>query len=128
MTNSIMVIIPYWEAGTWVFDDESVGLRREPFVMGIPDMINEMVRDISNARNGFRLLFSPSPFPGYQVELEWIREEYEGNWYQIRGETMEGWLCPAMFKYFLIAPKFLFAKAEALEQQTNDSPGIKVDK
>jgi hypothetical protein len=28
-----------------------------------------------------RLLFSPTPFPGYAVKLEWRREEYGGNWY-----------------------------------------------
>ncbi len=31
MDNSLMVIAPYWYKGTWVFDDESVGLVREPF-------------------------------------------------------------------------------------------------
>jgi hypothetical protein len=27
---------------------------------------------------------------------------------------MEGWLCPALFKYFDAAPKTLYAKAEPL--------------
>jgi len=27
MANALMVIVPYWYEGTWVFDDESVGLR-----------------------------------------------------------------------------------------------------
>jgi hypothetical protein len=26
---------------------------------------------------------------------------------------MEGWLCPALFKYFEVAPKEIYAKAEA---------------
>src|SRR5688572_7807721 len=63
--NSIMVIRPYWDHGTWVFDDAAAGLTREPFVAGIPEMINTLVKDIPNARNGFRLTFSASPFPGY---------------------------------------------------------------
>jgi hypothetical protein len=29
---------------------------------------------------------------------------------------MEGWLCPALFKYFESAPKTLYAKAQALER------------
>ena len=77
MPNQILVIAPYWldNVGTWVFDDERVGLVQEPFVSGIPEMIDDLVRDIPNARNGFRLLFSASPFPGYQRKLTWVREE-----------------------------------------------------
>ena len=34
-TNVIMAIEPYWYFDTWVFDkDESVGLDKEPFVLG----------------------------------------------------------------------------------------------
>jgi hypothetical protein len=29
---------------------------------------------------------------------------------------MEGWLCPALFKYFPEAPKKLYAKAEPLKR------------
>lgn len=114
MDNFLMVIKPYWYNNTWVFDDETVGLRQEPFVLNIPDMITDLVKDIPGARKGFRLLFSASPFPGYQVELEWVREECEGNWYRIKGHTLEGWLCPSLFKYFKVAPKSIFASAEKL--------------
>jgi hypothetical protein len=56
--NQINVIAPYWleSAETWVFDDERVGLVQEPFVSGVPEMIGDLVRDIPNARAGFRLL------------------------------------------------------------------------
>jgi len=114
MANTLMVIKPYWYSGTWVFDDESAGLKMEPFIENIPDMINDLVKDIPYARRGFRLYFSASQFPGYQVELEWVRKEYDGNWYRIKGQTLEGWLCPAMFKYFDVAPKSIFVKAEKL--------------
>lgn len=30
---------------------------------------------------------------------------------------MEGWLCPALFKYFEQAPARIFVKAEAIEQR-----------
>jgi hypothetical protein len=112
-----MVIAPYWYAGTWVFDDKSVGLKMEPFVMNMPEMINDLVKEIPDARRGFRLLFSGSPFPGYQVELEWVRLQDEGNWYRIKGQTLEGWLCPALFKYFETAPKAIFVKAEKLQSR-----------
>jgi hypothetical protein len=52
--------------------------------------------------------------PGYQVELEWVREESGGNWYRIKGQTDEGWLCPSLFKYFEAAPERIFVKAEKL--------------
>jgi len=114
MINSIMVISPYWYSGTWVFDDESVGLNREPFVLCIPEMINELVSHIANSHKGFRLLFSGSAFPSYQMELEWVKEESGGNWYRIKGQTQEGWLCPSLFKYFETIPKSIFVKAEKL--------------
>ena len=56
-SNSIMVILPYRYGGTWVFDDESVGLVREPFVAGVPEMIDVLVADVPNAEEGFRLSF-----------------------------------------------------------------------
>lgn len=74
MPNQIFVIAPYWHAGTWVFDDEKRQLDKEPFVMGIPEMIDDLVQDIPNARAGFRLLFSAAPFPGYQRRVERVRE------------------------------------------------------
>jgi hypothetical protein len=113
MANAMMVIRPYRYEGTWVFDDEQVGLMREPFVSGIPAMIDRLVQAIPNADQGFKLLFSQSPFPGYQAELTLMREEYGGNWYRWDLHKMEGWLCPALFKYFEQAPPKLYCKAEA---------------
>ena len=115
MSNQIMVIAPYWlERGRcWVFDDSAAGLQQEPFVGGVPEMIEFLTADIPNARNGFRLLFSASPFPGYQKRLTWQREEMGGNWYASDDPPMEGWLCPALFRYFDQAPTELYVKAEA---------------
>jgi hypothetical protein len=115
MSNHIFVIAPYWHAGLWVFDDDRVDLVKEPFVSGIPEMIDDLVQDIPNARQGFRLLFSPGPFPGFQRKLTWVREEFGGNWYRADQPAMEGWLCPAMLLYFQSPPLELFVKAEALK-------------
>ena len=112
MANSMMVIFPYRDENTWVFDDEQVGLRREPFVSGIPGMIDLLVKNIPNAAKGFKLLFSKSPFPDYQAELIWVKAEYGGNWYRWELNGMEGWLCPALFKYFDSPPTRLYCKAE----------------
>ena len=79
--NAISVIAPYKYEGMWVFDDPAVGLVREAFVAGIDVMLDKLTASIPNAEKGFRLIFSPAPFPGYTVKLEWRREEYDGNWY-----------------------------------------------
>ena len=110
--NSIAVIAPYKFEGMWVFDDSRVGLNREPFVAGIDTMIDRLVASIPNAEKGFRLLFSTAPFPGYTVQLSWQRGEYGGNWYYSPQLNMEGWLCPALFKYFDEAPLELYVRAE----------------
>lgn len=110
--NALVVIDPYRYAGTWVFDDASAGLKREPFVSGIPEMIDEMVKDIADAEKGFRLLFSAQPFPGYTHKLTWRRGDKTGNWYYCEQLDKEGWLCPGLFRYYREAPKEIYAKAE----------------
>jgi hypothetical protein len=112
--NSIMVIAPYRYQGMWVFDDPAVGLSREPFVAGIDTMIDKLVADvgITDAQQGFRAIFSASPFPGHQVKLEWRRGDSGGNWYYSDKYAMEGWLCPALFKYFADAPREIYVRAE----------------
>jgi hypothetical protein len=115
MSNYIMVIAPYWleEAGTWVFDDPAAGLHQEPFISGTPEMIEHLVKHIPHARNGFRMLFSATPFPGYQQRFVWKREEMGGNWYASIDPPREGWLCASLLRYFGRAPAQLYVKAEA---------------
>src|SRR5436305_15241132 len=104
-----MFIQPYKSGGVWVFDDPRVGLVREPFVSGITEIIEAVVKDIPGAAQGFNLIFAATPFPGASVELEWVREEYGGQWYRWTATGQEGWLCPALFKYFDEAPPRLYA-------------------
>ncbi len=111
--NALMVIAPYRWEGIWVFDDPAVGLDKEPFVAGADAMIDRITRDIPDAENGFRLIFSGAPFPGYMVKLEWRREEFGGNWYFAPDYNFEGWLCPALFHYFPQAPREIYVRAEA---------------
>ncbi|MEM6750407.1 MAG: DUF6717 family protein [Planctomycetota bacterium] len=112
MTNAIRVITPYRYEGTWVFDDPAVDLVREPFVAGIPEMIDALLAEVVAGAERFRLVFSDKPFPGATLELLRDREEAEGWWYRVAQPAMEGWLCPALFKYFDAAPERLYAKAE----------------
>jgi hypothetical protein len=110
--NAINFIVPYRYQGMWVFDDPGVGLDKEPFVSGADVMMSKLVEALPGAEKGFRLLFSATPFPGFMAKLEWRREEYGGNWYYSPEFDMEGWLCPALFKYFESAPKEIYVKAE----------------
>lgn len=112
--NSILIIQPYRYAGTWVFDDPNTQLVQEPFVEGVPEMIDQLISEIPNAADGFRMLFASAPFPGWQAKLEHRREEYAGNWYYSPTYEREGWLCPALFKYFEAAPPEIYIKAEPL--------------
>lgn len=112
--NAIMVIAPYQYNGTWVFDDARFGLVREPFVAGVPEMIDVLVEDIPNAGQGFRLTFSAQPFPEYDKKLTWLRGDMQGNYYQLDDPPMQGWICPAMFKYYEKAPPELYVKADPL--------------
>jgi len=112
--NSILVIAPYRHQGTWVFDDASAGLVQEPFIAGVPEMIDVLVSDIPDADDGFRLLFSAQPFPGHKKKLTWLRGDSGGNYYSLDAPPMEGWICPAMFKYYSTAPKNLYVKAEPM--------------
>ncbi len=110
--NALIAIYPYKFEGLWVFDDEKVGLVQEPFISGADTIIDRMTADIPDAEQGFRLLFSAGPFPGQMAEFEWRREESGGNWYYSSDLNMEGWLCPALFKYFESAPQKLYATFE----------------
>jgi len=117
--NAISILQPYQHAGMWVFDDPDKGLCKEPFVSGIDVMISRITERIPDAKRGFRLLFSATPFPGYDIKLEWRRSEYGGNWYYCARLDMEGWLCPALFRYFDEAQPEVYAKAEAEPSKTN---------
>lgn len=129
--NSLIVLAPYRYNGTWVFDDPSVGLVREPFVAGVPEMIDRLVADIPDADKGFRMVVCPQPFPGYEKKLTWLRRGGMGNWYRLENTppelltadaakqepVLEGWICPALFRYYSEAPDELFVMAEAIERQ-----------
>lgn len=113
--NAINVIKPYVWEGMWVFDDARVGLDKEPFVSGADVMMNLLAQDIPNADKGFRLIFSGTPFPGHIYALDWRRTDCDGNWYYSPDFDLEGWLCPALFKYFEVAPKKIYLKAEGIQ-------------
>ena len=111
--NAINLIAPYKHHGMWVFDDPRAGLVQEPFVAGADTMIDRVVADIPDAANGFVLILSATPFPDYQYRLDWRRLENGGNWYCSEQLGMEGWLCPALLRYFSHAPKELYVQVKS---------------
>lgn len=111
-SNAIYVIRPYKFSGMWVFDDDRVGLDKEPFVSGADTMIDTAIEKlgIQNSEKGFLMVFSENPFPDAQLQIDWIREEMGGNIYRWAETSQEGWLCPALALYYPEAPKTLFVK------------------
>jgi hypothetical protein len=111
MPNVLHHIECYWTGTTWAFDDVSRDLRGEPFVAGADKILTTLVASlkIHNAfTRGFGLTFSDQPFPGFQVVAARGRQEHNGFWYEVNGR--EGWLCPAMFRFFDSAPMKIFVQ------------------
>jgi hypothetical protein len=71
-----------------------------------------VVADIPDAKHGFTLILTSTPFSGRQNRLDRRREEGGGNWYYAPQLDMEGWLCPALLKYFPEPPKRLFVQTK----------------
>lgn len=112
--NAINIIAPYKYLGMWVFYDPRVGLVQEPFIAGADSMIDKVVAAIPNAEQGFTMMFSAEAFPGQQFRLEWRRSEANGNWYYSPQLGLEGWLCPALLRYFSEPPKELYVQIRSL--------------
>jgi hypothetical protein len=110
MHNAVFSIRPYRWQNQWVFDDERVSLVKEPFVMGIPEMIDRAVAHLNNPENGFTVLFNNTGLPNADLVLIKLHEDAGGNWYQCSQTGMKGWLCPALYKYYPEAPDKLYIK------------------
>ena len=106
MNNSVFVIYPVRSSmGVWSFTDDDVGLKNEPFVGMINVYMDYMTKDIVNAEKGFPLYFSKIKLPNTKMTLHKVSGDEFGTYYKFEELDMaEGWLCPALFKYFDVAP------------------------
>ncbi len=116
MANAIMVIYPYKQGGLWMIDDEKTGLYKEPLIEGTDRMIDRVlaIKALKSPEAGFKLIFSSEEFPRYDIKCDWVREGEGGNWYRSEELQMEGWLCPALLRYFDKAPNHIYARFEEM--------------
>ncbi len=110
MKNSIINIQPYKYQGMWVFGDERVDLVKEPFISGMPEIIEHTLASKGLTKTSFNMLFSSTEIPDVDVILTKQERFAKGNWYIDLKTGMRGWLCPALYLYYNRAPKKLFIK------------------
>jgi len=114
--NQINTILPYRSMGGWAFDDEDVGLYREPFVAGADEAIDKIVEFLGIETNKIKITFSKDKFPGHDVKLEYLMKDPldDGQFYSIDDDNfdLELWLCPALLEYFNKAPDEIYVKIE----------------
>ena len=123
--NAIKIITPYKYNDQWVFDDDRVGLEREPFVNGADTLIDAYFAKIGKPDcDRFNLAFSHANMGGrFDISLSKLHDDYE-----VVGDTMIGgatymcpevdnhiaWLCPALLCYFDTPPISLYCKIQPL--------------
>lgn len=123
--NQINIIAPYRSMGGWAFDDDAVGLFREPFVAGADTAIDKIVKHFGIKTDKIKMTFSKDEFPEYQVKL--IYDGFDGipswegggDYYKIRDDNFDlrMWLCPALLKYFNISPAEIYVKVEEYKER-----------
>lgn len=77
MENAVYSIRPYKYQGTWVFDDARVDLVKEPFVLGIPEIIDRAVNALDQPESGFTVLFNDTGLPQADIILEKLNFDLE---------------------------------------------------
>lgn len=119
MNNSIYTIEVYKHQGMWVFDDDRVGLVKEPFVAGADTLIDKLYLDISKGDESFMtvprvtLIFSDKPFPNHKFEVilletATLNEGSGGTWYHSKTHDQTLWLCPALNLYYPKSPETIY--------------------
>lgn len=107
--NALFRIQAYQFKGGWVFDDESRGLKEEPFVIGADTWLQRTYEERGLADGKVNFVFSPTPLPQYTDKLTMQSTDiYAGSWYFTEKYQERLWLCPALFKFFPEAPKEIY--------------------
>ena len=105
--------------GGWVDPETTPGLTFTTFADSVPGYQHHLVvvsdaggkvKALAGEFRSGALVFSATAFPGHELKLERGKEDAGGYWYFSRELGMEGWLCPALFKYFDVAPEVFYAQ------------------
>lgn len=103
--NAMMELNLYKKGNTWKFDDKTLGIRAEPFVLGMSEMIDYHVNNPSIKKT--TITFSKNSFPGSLcLHLEY--EDSNGGWYKDPSSGLRGWLCPVTRMYMTNIPKKIY--------------------
>ena len=105
MNNSIFTIVVYKHEGFWVFDDDRVGLVKEPFVAGADTLIDKLAGE----KERITLIFSIINFPGHKLTLARTNPSPEvGTDYTCVELNHDIWLCPALNLYYPVSPNKIY--------------------
>lgn len=105
-----VILYPYERAGCLLFDDPANGLIAEEFVRGADDLIRRMIELDAHNKESPRLFVSRRPMSAYRT-LERVRDEDGGVVYRCEELGQDAWFCPAFFRYFPKAPRYLYVRA-----------------
>lgn len=103
-SNSIMMLSLYKEGTTWAFDDATFGITREPFVMGMSEIISSYLPEKAKTCT---IYFSHNAFPNCE-KLNLIEEQANGGVYKVESTGMMGWLCPVTRIYMQGIPQNIY--------------------
>ncbi len=97
---------------SWIFDDESRGIKNEPFVLGSSEIIDMLLKRMNRPRvKSVLLIFSDSDFRESTFALENTGEAIDGGrWYIETLSKMKGWLCPTTLCYFDHFPQTIYGR------------------
>ena len=110
--NAMMSLSLYKTGNTWMFDDDTYGIKAEPFVLGMSEIISAY---LPKGKDRCTAIFSLNEFPLCDT-LDLTEEEANGGWYVV-GESnfptiegMKGWLCPVTRVYLNTIPQNVYYK------------------
>lgn len=107
--NSIMTLDLYKTQNAWVFDDPTFDIVREPFVLGISEIISSY---LDEGATTCTIFFSHQAFPTCET-LTLDFEEADGGWYSVQSSGMRGWLCPVTRIYMNGIPENIYMKVQS---------------
>jgi len=112
MANAMLCIEIFKFNGTWCFTDEKRELLNEPFVLGVPEIIDAVLKqqELYVKDKNYRILFADQEFPLHHGMLEKTQYDSGGFWY--KWGDMKGWLCPATLAFFKEFPKEIYFRLE----------------